>query len=114
MSNENEQSALVSDIMGAFASGSNGGDEEILKIASDYALQITPNQIATLLKLKMFAIDNSEKYPHIMEKVDKFTKEYLTMKKFHESGAYIMRMVDSLSLKKIVPNDAVKVNVMKQ
>jgi len=113
MSDKNEQ-VLVSDIMGAMTAGSNGGDEEILKIASDYALQITPAQISCLLKLKMFAIDNISKYPEITVKVDHFTREYLTMKKFHESGMFIRTIIADLSLKKIVPNDAVKVNVMKQ
>jgi len=113
MPNENEQ-IPISDIMGAFTAGSSGGDEEILKIASDYALQITPAQIACLIKLKMFAIDNQKKYPEIGAKVDKFTHEYLTMKKFHESGMFIRTIIADLSLKKIVPNDAVKVNVMKQ
>jgi len=113
MSNENEQNN-VADIMNAFASGSQGGDEEILKIASDYALQINPAQISSLLKLKMFAIDNWGQYPHIMEKVEKFTHEYLTMKKFHESGMFIRTIIADLSLKKVIPNDAVKVNVMKQ
>lgn len=111
---ENSNPLQVSDFMNMFASAGSGGDEEILKIASEYALQIGPQQIATLMRLKLFARDYAKYNSELPDKINYFVREYLHIKKYHESGGFIQRIIADLSLKKIVPNDAVKVNVMKQ
>jgi len=104
----------ISDLMASFSHSSEGGDEELLRIASNYALQISPDQISTIMKLKMFALDYRHLNKDLPAKIEIFIKEYLEIKHYHESGSFIERIIGSLSLKRIIPQDAVKVNVMKQ
>lgn len=104
----------MADIMSAFAQSSNNGDEEMLRIASEYSLQVGPRQMRTLLLLDLAAYQ----YKHLNADLpilfgDLIAKKWLQLKHHHESGPFIMRVIDSLAVKKLVPNDAVKVNVMK-
>lgn len=102
----------VSDIFSAF-SHSTGGDDEMLRIASQYALQITPEQIDTLTRLRCFALDYEQYNPQMKIKIELFIKEYLEIKHYHESGGFIGRIIEALSVKRLIPTDAVKFNVMK-
>lgn len=103
----------ITDVLNAFGSSSGGGDEEILKLASKYALQLNPFQMGTIMRLKMFAIDYGESNPKLQIKIATFLKEYLDLKHYHESGMFIQRIIADLSLKRIIPQDATKINVMK-
>lgn len=103
----------MSTIANMFAQASGSADEEILRIASNYALQLTPDQIYTVMKLKAFAEDYKHINPQLTEIVENFTSQWLEVKHFHESGSFILRVIDALSLKRIIPADATKVNVMK-
>lgn len=103
----------VADIMGAFSQSSGGGDEEILKIASEYALQVGPRQIQTIMRLKMFALTYAKINENLTFVIESFIQEYLKVKHFHESGMFIRGVIGDLSLKKIIPPDAIRMNVMK-
>lgn len=110
---EQQQQPNISEIMSNFSQDSSSGEGEILRIASNYALQINPYQEYTIMKLKTFAQDYEKYNPGLATIIEKFIKDYLELKHYHESSGFIMRIIDSLSIKKLVPNDAVKVNVMK-
>lgn len=111
--NEEKKDVSMADIMDSFNQSSSGGEEEILRIASNYALQINPIQIRTLMMLKMLAITYNKKNQALCYQIEEFIKQYLEMKHFHESGAFIMRVIDSLSVKRLITQDTAKVNVMK-
>lgn len=110
--NDTVMKTNISDIFSAF-SHSAGGDDEILRIASQYALQVMPNQIDTLTRLRTFALDYAQYNPDLKPKIEIFIKEYLEIKHFHESGGFIGRIIEALSVKRLIPTDAVKFNVMK-
>lgn len=103
----------MSTIANMFAQASGSSDEEILRIASNYALQLTPDQIYSIMKMKSFAEDYKHINPRLPEIIENFTSQWLEIKHFHESGSFILRVIDALSLKRIIPSDATKVNVMK-
>lgn len=113
MENEKEQELGMNQIANLFAQASGSADEEILRITSQYALQLTPGQIYTIMKLKAFALDYGAKNSQLKNILTSFIADWLEIKHYHESGGFILRVVDSLSLKRIIPNDATKVNVMK-
>lgn len=103
----------VTDLMNIFSSSTESADGEMLKIASQYALQMTPDQLNTVMRLKMFVLDYGEYNPNIAPAVEMFIKEYLDLKHYHESGMFIRGVIGDLSLKRIIPQDATKINVMK-
>jgi len=108
-----DQEMDMSTIANMFAQASGSPDEEMLRIASNYALQMNPGQIYTVMKLKAFAEDYKHINPQLPERIEMFVSKWLEIKHFHESGNFILRTIDSLSLKRIIPSDATKVNVMK-
>lgn len=110
---EQNNDVSMANIMESFNQSSNGGEEEILRIASNYALQIGSQQIRTLLMLKMVAIEYASKNHAFATQTELFVKEYLDMKHHHESGAFIMRVIDSLAVKRLITENTAKVNVMK-
>lgn len=108
-----EQQTSVADLMDAFSHSAGSGDEEMLRIAQDYALQIRPDQIYCLMNLKMFALDYGSYNKTMKTTIELFIKDYLEMKHYHESGFFIRQIIADLSLKRIIPADATKINVMK-
>lgn len=108
-----EKKPNIADLMANFGDTSGGSDEEMLKIASNYSLQMSGRQIACLMKLKMFALSYGHLNKTLLSDIETFIKEYLELKHFHESGPFIRAVIGDLSLKRIIPNDATKVNVMK-
>lgn len=103
----------VVDIMSAFTHSAGSSEEEMLRLASNYALQLRPDQLECLMKLEMFAIDYGENNADLKTNIELFIDKYLKLKHFHESGYFIRSIISDLSLKRIIPPDATKVNVMK-
>jgi len=113
MTDQNENNTSIADIMGSFTRASAGGDEELLRIASNFSRQINGRQQRTLSMLKMFALQCHDKNPHIQLMVEHFLKYYMEIKQYHESGAFVMRALDAIAVKRYIAPDAVKVNVNK-
>lgn len=109
--NANENKTQVSDIMGLMTQSSGGGDEELLRIASNFSRQITGRQQRTMAMLYMFGIS---KGGEIEKKITKFLDYYMTNKQYHESGPFVMRALDAIAVKRYIDPGAVKVNVNKQ
>lgn len=103
----------IADIMGSIGGSSNGGDAEILSIASNYSLRLNPDQINSIMWLKRVEIKCKTINKNLSLDIGIFIKEYLQLKHFHESEGFIGDVIKSLSLSRIFTNDAGKVNVMK-
>lgn len=108
---ENDEKNLEAVFQDMFQQGGNGtGDEELLKIASNYSRQMSSRQIKGLAMLRFitkFAPD------WIAPSLDEFVKSWIEMKQWNNSAMFVMRALDSISLKKFLGENAIKVNVEK-
>jgi len=106
------------------SSVSGTGEEELLRIASNYSLQITAKQIKCLqyieYRAKMFeALAKAEtsalrkKYIFIAEHLHDFVKRWLELKEHNNSDVFVMRALDSISLRKFINENTLKVNIEK-
>lgn len=106
------------------SSVSGTGEEELLRIASNYSLQITAKQIKCLLflehKAKMFrelelATKGNEhiKYKFIADYLHEFVWRWLELKQHNNSDIFVMRALDSISLRKFINENTLKVNIEK-
>lgn len=107
------------------SSVSGTGEEELLRIASDYALQINAKQIKCLLYLihwvdKLQIMADKVDQPKIKQyylwqsrTVNEFVYKWLDWKKHNNSDVFVMRALDSISLRKFINENTLKVNIEK-
>lgn len=107
------------------SSVSGTGEEELLRIASDYALQINAKQIKCLLYLvhwadKMNEIGAKQTKPELKsyyfwqgKTLGEFVYKWLDWKKHNNSDVFVMRALDSISLRKFINENTLKVNIEK-
>lgn len=108
-----------------FKSSTSGtGEEELLRIASNYSLQMTAKQIRCLLFLehraKMYGeLARAEtsalkiKYKFIADYLHEFVYRWLELKQHNNSDVFVMRALDSISLRKFINENTLKVNIEK-
>jgi len=106
---------------------SGTGEEELLRIASRYSLQMTAKQIKCLLflehKAKMFEElyfsakkqnDNKWiKYKFTAEYLRAFVAKWLQLKEHNNSDVFVMRALDSVALRKYINENSMKINIEK-
>lgn len=91
-------------------SASAGGEEELLRIASKHAMQLSARQIKVLLYLEMMV----KAYPkEQQEMISNFITRYLELKQNNNSDVFVMRALDSISLRKFINAGSFKVNIEK-
>lgn len=88
---------------------SSGGEEELLKVASKYSLQLSGVQIRGLLLLKIVKKICSKED---QERIDEFTKDYLMYKEYNGSDRFVMAALQEISLKKFI--SSIGINAIKQ
>lgn len=117
----------LEDAFGKFfkSSVSGTGEEELLRIASDYALQINAHQIKCLLYLSHWSIKfrmaaaaqkNEQVKSYYLWQADtlqEFVYKWLDWKKHNNSDVFVMRALDSISLRKFINENTLKVNIEK-
>lgn len=91
-------------------SASGTGEEELLRIASTYSRQISARMIKALLYLHWLREEVNEKQAKL---IDAFIKNWLEYKQFNNSDVFVMRALDSISLRKFIGENAFKVNIEK-
>lgn len=91
-------------------SASGTGEEELLRIASTYSRQITAGQIKTLLFLEWTKL-----YQPLERQIQiqSFINRWLELKQFNNSDMFVMRALDSISLRKFIGENAFKVDIQK-
>lgn len=107
------------------SSVSGTGEEELLRIASDYALQIKANQFRLLLyiehKASSFELGAKyaknrmmkAKFEYAATYLHTFVQRWLELKKHNNSDVFVMRALDSISLRKFINENTLKVNIEK-
>lgn len=105
--NENLED-ITQDLFKTSSSGS--GEEELLKTASGYALQLTAPQIRILLYLEQLAEILPERPAKLLKD---FVFRYIELKRNNNSDMYVMRALDSISLRKFINENSFKVNIDK-
>lgn len=94
-----------------FSSSASGtGEEELLRIASTFSMQITTRQMKALLYLEWASISLA---PERRKQIAQFVERWLEFKQHNNSDMFIMRALDSISLRKFVGENAFKVNIEK-
>lgn len=97
-----------------FASSQSGsGEEELLRIAAKFSRQISAAQIKVICFLKATALEYSEKFPNESRVIEEFVERWLELKQFNHSDAYVMRALDSISLRRFINENSFKVNIDK-
>lgn len=98
-----------------FSGGATGtGEEELLKIASNYALQLSAKQIRALLRLELEAIDLDNKGRAVeAKKIRHFVTNWILYKRNNNSEMFVMRALDAISLRRFIGENAFKVDIQK-
>jgi len=115
MAVENENQAKAASLESAFdslfkTSVSSSGEEELLRIASAYSSQISSPQIKLLLYLEYRA---SRMSPANAHRLTTFISRWLELKKNNNSAPFVMRALESISLRKFINENTMKVNIDK-
>jgi len=92
-------------------SASGTGEEELLRIASTYSRQITARQIKSILYMEWRASEANGTSP--TQLLRDFVTRWLELKQFNNSDMFVMRALDSISLRKFIGENAFKVNIEK-
>lgn len=87
---------------------SGSGEEELLRIASQYSLQISASQIKALLFLEYLATLNPA-----LAWVQGFVERWLKLKQNNNSDLFVMKALEYISLRKFLGENSFKVNIEK-
>ena len=90
---------------------SASGDQELLKVASEFAPQFTGPQIKTLCFVQGL-IASRPTSPFAM-KMRPIIEKFIEYKRNHNSAMYVMQALDSIALRKFVNENTMKVNIQK-
>lgn len=93
---------------------SGSGEEELLRIASQYSLQITAKQIRCLLALHWFADELKEMgYNSYGQRIKDFAAMWLKLKENNNSDAFVMKALEFISLRRFLGESSFKVDIQK-
>lgn len=90
---------------------SASGDQELLKVAADFASQYTGEQMRTLCYLHGLIAQRPDS--PFSKKVRPILDKYVEYKRNHNSAMYVMAALDSIALRKFVNENTMKVNIQK-
>lgn len=88
------------------------GEEELLRIASNYSLQLTGSQIKRLLLLLVIATFKDPGDKEFL-RIESFIDKWLELKQHNNSDLFVMKALEFISLKKFLGENSIKVNVEK-
>jgi len=94
-------------------SASGSGEEELLRVASDYALQLNAEQIKILLYMEGVALAVKETSKWRYDRIYAFIHRYLELKKHNQSDLFIMASLREISLRRYLNEGSFKVNIDK-
>jgi len=92
-------------------SASGTGEEELLRIASRYSMQLTAQQIRVLLWLE-YAADNKAPLKQGVW-IRQFVSRWLALKENNNSDVFVMKALEFISLRKFLNENSFKVNIEK-
>lgn len=92
-------------------SASGTGEEELLRIASTYSRQLSTRAIKAILYLEWITAEREGK--SYQERMKHFIDRWLELKQYNNSDQFVMRALDSISLRKFIGENAFKINIEK-
>jgi len=92
-------------------SASGTGEEELLRIASQHAMQLSAPQIKALLYLKKLAYDAPEGKFKVW--LHAFYDGYIELKRNNNSDIFVMKALEHIALRKFINENSIKVNIEK-
>lgn len=116
MNEEKEEKNLEDQWQSLFgASVSGTGEEELLRLASTFSRQYTAKQIKIMVYLKYTA----DRYLKAGNKaksdiLNNFIAKYEELKQYNNSDVFVMKALDSISLRKFINENTLRVNVEKK
>lgn len=105
---------LEDTFQGLFSSSASGsGEEELLRIASKFSLQVTAKQIRCLLFLLDTADYYQDRQPKTALRLRGFVTRYLEQKQYNNSDVFVMKALEFISLRKFLNENSFKVDIQK-
>lgn len=92
-------------------SQSGSGEEELLRIASQFSLQITAPQIKCLLYILHRA--DTAKETWVAERLRSFVRKWLEYKQNNNSDIFVMKALEHISLRHFINENSMKINIDK-
>lgn len=109
--NDNQEINLEDAFQGLFKTSASGsGEEELLRIASNYSRQISGAQMRILLYLEDLAQSLNEKKA---KRLQHFLTKWLEYKQYNNSDIFVMKALEHISLRKFINENTLKVNIEK-
>lgn len=106
-----EKANLEDSFQNIFKSSSSGtGEEELLRIATDFSSQLTSKQIKAILFLEMIAYNADTETQAILVR---FVDRWLRLKRNNNSDLFVMKALEHISLRKFMTENSMKVDVSK-
>jgi hypothetical protein len=96
---------------GLFESSDLNGEEELLKTATKYTIQIAPDQSRCLLFVRYVARLASNDIKK--DQLNGFVKDWLEFQRYNNSQSFIMRILEAIALKRFWTQDTIKTNIQK-
>jgi len=96
------------------SSSMGGDDEKLLELASSFSVQLSASQIRILLALNMFGDILELEGNRGSLVIRNFIKKFIELKKFHGSDFFVMRALDSVSLRRFMQEKPIGVDVIKK
>lgn len=97
---------------GLFKTSASGtGEEELLRIASTYSRQMSARMIKAVLYLEWVKGEKEQRTESDL--LTSFITRWLELKQYNNSDMFVMRALDSISLRKFIGENAFKVNIEK-
>jgi len=112
---EKKQERLEEAFSNLFAGGTSGtGEEELLRMASKYSMQLNSAQMKCLLYLQ-FKADYYRviKKDWLADMIENFMLKYLEYKEFNNSAPFVMKIVEYISLRRFLTEQSFKVDIKK-
>lgn len=109
--NVNIEAVAIGDLMQDSVSA--GGEEEMLRIASEFSLQLDADQIRAILFLEMFSARLAVILPEEGKWLKNWCSEWRKLKKNNHSDQFMVAIMDRISLRKYFNDQTFRVNIDK-
>jgi len=106
---------LESSFQSLFGSKLSGtGEEELLRLATTFSVQLSSEQVRILLYLNFLArAYEKDGHDNVAKIFDSFCLKYIEYKQYNNSDVFVMRALDSIALRKFMNENTFKVQVQK-
>lgn len=94
-------------------SASGSGEEELLRIASNYSRQLTSPHMKLILWLEDHALAVHGIAPEWTKRVQNFVARWLELKQYNHSDVFVMKALEFISLRRFLNENSFKVDIKK-